>query len=333
MRNSIIFLLLLALAGCSDYASSPAVKFTGAAQGTYYAITYYDKEQRDFQEEIDSLLDAFDMSASVYQPFSVISRINANQSDSTDRIFRQVFSKGMEISALTNGAFDMTVMPLVNAWGFGFKDPEKLPGQKVDSLMQYVGYNKIWIEDNRIKKADKHVMIDFNAIAQGYSVDLVGKFLEKKGIENYLVDIGGEVLAIGKKPGLGLWKVGIEKPAEKSTSPRSIKAVVSLKNRALATSGNYRKYYVKDGVRYSHTINPKTGYPVKHFMLSASVMARDAVTADAYATAFMVMGLEKAKDFLSQQDDLEAYFIYTSPKGVMQTYLTPGMRRFMDVEE
>lgn len=333
MRNTFILLIIIALAGCKNFTSGPAVKLTGAAQGTYYAVTYYDDEQRNFQQEIDSLLDAFDMSASVYQPFSVISRINANKSDSTDSIFRKVFSIGMEISEVTNGAFDMTVMPLVNAWGFGFKDPEKLPEQKVDSLMQYVGYNKIRIKNQKIKKANKHVMIDFNAIAQGYSVDLVGKFLEKKGIENYLVDIGGEVLAKGKKPGLGLWKVGIEKPAENSTSPRSIKAVVSLKNRALATSGNYRKYYVKDGVRYSHTINPKTGYPVEHFMLSASVMARSAVTADAYATAFMVMGLEKAKKFLSQQDDLEAYFIFTSPEGVMRTYITPGMRRFMDVEE
>ncbi len=333
MRNIFILLMLLALAGCKNFNSGPAVKLTGAAQGTYYAVTYYDEEQRDFQQEIDSLLDAFDMSASVYQPSSVISLVNSNQSDTVDEIFREVFLKGIEVAQITDGAFDMTVMPLVNAWGFGFKDPEMLPEDKVDSIMQYVGYKKVSLNGDRIIKTNENVMIDFNAIAQGYSVDLVGSFLEEQGIENYLVDIGGEVLANGKKPGLGLWKVGIEKPTENSTSPRTIKAVVSLKNRALATSGNYRKYYEKNGVRYSHTINPKTGYPVKHFMLSASVMARDAATADAFATAFMVMGLDKAKEMVAQRDDLEAYFIFTNPEGVMRTHATPGMRRFMDVEE
>ncbi len=333
MKNTLILLTIVALAGCKSFNSGPAVKFSGAAQGTYYAVTYYDKEQRDFQPEIDSLLSAFDMSASVYQPSSVISLVNSNQTDTVDDIFREIFLKGMEVARITDGAFDMTVMPLVNAWGFGFKDPEKLPEDKVDSIMQYVGYKKIKLNGNRIIKSNKNVMIDFNAIAQGYSVDLVGSFLEEQGIENYLVDIGGEVLANGKKPGLGLWKVGIEKPTENSTSPRTIKAVVSLKNRALATSGSYRKYYEKNGVRYSHTINPKTGYPVKHFMLSASVMAKDAATADAFATAFMVMGLDKAKEMVAQRDDLEAYFIFTNPEGVMRTYATPGMRRFMDVEE
>jgi thiamine biosynthesis lipoprotein len=333
MRNIFILLMLLALAGCKNFHLGPAVKLTGAAQGTYYAVTYYDEEQRDFQQEIDSLLDAFDMSASVYQPSSVISLVNSNQSDTVDEIFREVFLKGIEVAQITDGAFDMTVMPLVNAWGFGFKDPEMLPEDKVDSIMQYVGYKKVSLNGDRIIKTNENVMIDFNAIAQGYSVDLVGSFLEEQGIENYLVDIGGEVLANGKKPGLGLWKVGIEKPTENSTSPRTIKAVVSLKNRALATSGNYRKYYEKNGVRYSHTINPKTGYPVKHFMLSASVMARDAATADAFATAFMVMGLDKAKEMVAQRDDLEAYFIFTNPEGVMRTHATPGMRRFMDVEE
>lgn len=333
MRSTLILLIIVALSGCKNFNSGPAVKLSGAAQGTYYAVTYYDKGQRDFQQEIDSLLDAFDMSASVYQPSSVVSMVNSNQSDTVDEIFRKVFLQGMDVAQITDGAFDMTVMPLVNAWGFGFKDPDKLPEDKVDSIMQYVGYEKIRLNGNHIIKTNENVMIDFNAIAQGYSVDLVGAFLEKQGIENYLVDIGGEVLANGKKPGLGLWKVGIEKPTENSTSPRTIKAVVSLKNRAMATSGNYRKYYEKNGVRYSHTINPKTGYPVKHSMLSASVMARDAVTADAFATAFMVMGLDKAKEMVNQREELEAYFIFTNPEGVMRTYATPGMRRFMDVEE
>ncbi|MGM0566465.1 MAG: FAD:protein FMN transferase [Bacteroidota bacterium] len=325
--------IVVVFSACDNSWTREPVKVSGKAQGTYYAVTYFDKKGRDFKPQIDSLLTAFDMTASVYKPNSVISKINNNESRETDAIFRDIFRAAASISQQTEGAFDVTVMPLVNAWGFGYEDPEELEEPKVDSLLQYIGYNKVWLDGKTLMKALPEVKVDFNSIAQGYSVDLIGSFLEGEGIENYLVDVGGEVLAKGKKPGKGLWKVGIEKPAESSNSPRTVKAVVSLKNRALATSGTYRKYYERDGVRYSHTINPKTGYPVDHTLLSVSVMAPNAMLADAYATAFMVMGLQDAREFLKNQADLDGYFIYSNENGKMRTYATGGMRRFMDTED
>lgn len=333
MKVKLTSLLLVLMFSCDSAINQDPVKIEGLAQGTYYAVTYYDKEQRDFQPQIDSLLDAFDMTASVYQKGSVISRINDNSSDATNKVFRDIFLTADSISRETGGAFDITVMPLVNAWGFGYQDPEKLDKKQIDSVLKYVGYEKVRMKNNRIVKDFPELKIDFNSIAQGYSVDLIGGFLEEKGVKNYLVDVGGEVLAKGKKPGLGLWKVGIEKPAENSTSSREIKAVVSLKNRALATSGTYRKYYEKEGIRYSHTINPETGYPVEHTLLSVSVMASNAMLADAYATAFMVMGLEEAKNYLKTNDSLEGYFIYSNKSGKLRTYATSGMRRFIDTED
>lgn len=325
--------IIVVFSACNNSWTREPVKISGKAQGTYYAVTYFDKESRSFQPQIDSLLSAFDMTASVYKTNSVISKINNNESRETDAIFRDIFRAAASIAQQTQGAFDITVMPLVNAWGFGYEDPSRLEEPKVDSLLQYVGYDKVWLDGKMLMKALPEVKIDFNSIAQGYSVDLIGEFLEGEGIENYLVDVGGEVLAKGKKPGKGLWKVGIEKPAENSNSPRTIKAVVSLKNRALATSGTYRKYYERDGVRYSHTINPKTGFPVDHTLLSASVMAPNAMLADAYATAFMVMGLQDAKEFIKSQADLDGYFIYSNQNGKIRTHATGGMRRFMDTED
>ena len=325
--------IMWTLSACDNSWTQEPIKISGEAQGTYYAVTYFDKQERDFQPQIDSLLSAFDMTASVYVPNSVISKINMNESRETDEIFRDIFKAAASISQQTDGAFDITVMPLVNAWGFGYEDPEKFEEPKVDSILDYVGYSKVWLEGQTLMKASPEVKMDFNSIAQGYSVDLIGQFLETKGIENYLVDVGGEVLAKGKKPGKGLWKVGIEKPAESSNSPRTVKAVVSLKNRALATSGTYRKYYEREGVRYSHTIDPNTGFPVDHTLLSVSVMAPNAMLADAYATAFMVMGLDDAKAFLKNHTELDGYFIYSNERGKMRTFATGGMRRFMDTED
>lgn len=329
----VVVLLLVGVISCNNITNNDPVKFDGLAQGTYYSITYFDKQQRNFNYEIDSILKAFDLTASIYHPESVISQINSNETVCTNQDFKDIFLKGMEVSAASNGAFDMTVMPLVNAWGFGFKNKEKVDESLIDSLLQFVGYSKVQLVDGAIEKENAGVMIDFNSIAQGYSVDLVGEFLSQKGIENFLVDIGGEVLAKGSKPGLGLWKVGVEKPSLESNSPRVIKAVVSLKDRAIATSGTYRKYYEKDGVRFSHTIDPKTGYPVQHSMLSATVLAKNACEADAYATAFMVMGLEKSKAFLKDHDDMDGYFIFSNEQGKLRSYATPGMRRFIDTED
>lgn len=330
MKNLIaLSFILVGLISCRNFTTPEPVKLHGEAQGTYYAITYYDNEERNFSEEIDSLLSYFDQVASEYEPNSMISKVNKNQPYELNDIFLDIYKEGMEVSRKTDGKFDMTVMPLVNAWGFGFETRKKLDSAQVDSILQFVGYEKIRLQNRRLIKEKPEIRLDFNSIAQGYSVDWLANFLESKGIENYLVDVGGEVFARGNKPGGHPWKVGIEKPAQNKTDAREIKDVVALKDKALATSGSYRKYYEEDGVRYSHTINPETGYPVKHSLLSVSVLADETVTADAYATAFMVMGLEESKNFINKNPDLEAYFIYSDRDGKLKTHYTQGVREIL----
>jgi thiamine biosynthesis lipoprotein len=333
MKNLSALLLFssVCLISCSNFNNKKEVKIDGLAQGTYYAITYYDKEGINYQAAIDSFFKAFDMSASVYLEESIISRLNNNDSTAiADEAYTYIFNKSMEVSRKTDGAFDITVMPLVNAWGFGFTDPMKLDSSKVDSILPLVNYENVQLINGRLIKKYPGIKIDFNAIAQGYSADLIGKILESKGIEDYLIDVGGEVLAKGTKPGNKMWKVGIEKPAENADDERKLNAVVNLKNKALATSGNYRRFFVKDGRKYSHTIDPKTGFPVNHTVLSASVLAKDCITADAYATAFMVMGLEKIKIFLKQNPDLEAYIIYTEPDGRLSAWTSNGLEELIE---
>jgi len=333
MKNLLAMLLFFSmyLFSCSNFSNKKEVKIEGLAQGTYYAITYYDKEGINYQTAIDSFFKAFDMSASVYLEESIISRLNNNDSTAiADEAFKYIFNKSMEVSRKTEGAFDITVMPLVNAWGFGFTDPMKLDSAIVDSILPLVNYRNIKLVNGKLIKNNPEIKVDFNAIAQGYSADLIGKILESKGIENYLIDVGGEVLAKGTKSGNKMWKVGIEKPAENADDARKLNAVVNLKNKALATSGNYRRFFVKDGIKYSHTIDPKTGFPVNHTILSTSVMANDCITADAYATAFMVMGLEKIKSFLKQNPDLEAYIIYAEPNGRLATWTSNGLKELIE---
>ncbi len=334
MKNiiSILLILTVSMSACRQEKELP-VYLTGEAQGTYYAITYFDPQMRNFQTEIDSLFRAFDLSASVYVKESIISRFNNNDTSVVaDKVFETVFNKAQEVSKATDGAFDISVMPLVNAWGFGFKKKENVTQAMVDSLLPLVGYQKVSLVNGRLIKENSAMMIDYNAIAQGYTSDLIGDFLKNKGIDNYLVDVGGEVLGKGKKPNGDFWKVGIEKPAKDSLSERNIQITIELKDKALATSGNYRKYYMQGGQRFSHTIDPKTGYPVQHSMLSVSVLADDCMTADAYATAFMVMGLEKTKEFLKTHNDLDAYVIYDE-NGQYKSWNSEGFNSVMNEKD
>lgn len=309
-------------------------RFEGETQGTYYAISIVSSDSSGIQTAVDSLLHRFDSSASVYKPNSIISRINSNDSSIlADETFQTIFTKAMEVSGITNGAFDITVGPLVNAWGFGLSNRMQMDQHRVDSLLAFVGYTKIRMEGQRLVKADPRIRIDYNAIAQGYAVDLVGQFLLSKGMKSYLIDIGGEVVAQGTKPDGSAWNVGIELPAADADAERQIQAVVRLKNMALSTSGNYRKYYEEDGVRYSHTIDPSTGYPVKHSLLSVSVLAPDCMTADAFATAFMVMGVEKGKEFLKTQSKVDAYFIFSNQEGKLETYYSKGFENILNKQE
>lgn len=297
----------------------------GQAQGTYYSIVYYDNDRREFQYEIDSILKDFDQSVSLWVPNSIISRVNNNDSlVKLDEYFVDNFMLSKEIAKKTNGAFDPTVGSLVRAWGFGFDAEKKVNQSIIDSILQFTGHEKVRMENGKVVKEDERTTFDFNAVAQGYSVDLLGDFLESMDIINYLVDVGGEVKGSGKKPDGSAWKVGIEKPADNMNDSRDLKAIVELYDKSIATSGNYRKFYEENGIRYSHTINPVTGYPVQHSLLSVSVMAENTAVADAYATSFIVMGLEKSKDYLSKNQDLEAYFIFSDNEGNYQTYLTDG---------
>lgn len=323
--KKLLSLFFLLVGACTQIQNVQPVHLMGEAQGTYYAITYYDNEQRDFQFEIDSILRGFDQSVSLWVPGSIISRVNQNDSlVELDDYFVQNFMLAKKIATKTNGAFDLTVGSLVRAWGFGFDAEKKADEKIIDSILQFTGYENVFIEKGRVVKKDHRTSFDFNAIAQGYSVDLIGEYLEDRGIDNYLVDIGGEVKGKGRKPDGSYWKVGIERPAQNQSDQRDLKVVISVQNKSVATSGNYRKFYEENGVRYSHTINPKTGYPVQHSLLSVSVLAGNTAVADAYATAFMVMGLEKSKEYLEDKKELEVFFIYSDENGDYQTFATDG---------
>jgi FAD:protein FMN transferase len=328
-----IVVFIIIFTSCRHRPEPVLLKFGGETQGTYYAITYYADDSINIQPSVDSLLKRFDSTASTYKPNSIISRLNANDpSARADEMFTVIFRKAMEVSEKTLGAFDITVGPLVNAWGFGLSNRLKMDQHKVDSLLPLVGYHKVMLDNGRLIKTDPRIKIDYNALAQGYSVDVVAGFLDSKGIQSYLIDIGGEVLARRTKPGGEKWSVAIELPSKNANDERKIQAVVNLQDMAISTSGSYRKYYEENGVRYSHTIDPVTGYPVRHSTLSTSVIAKDCITADAYATAFMVMGVEKGKDFLKKHPKLEVYFIYTAPDGSLKTYYTKGFAKLLKKE-
>jgi len=329
----LIFTIALVFSSCNEEKDLTKVMFTGQAQGTYYAVTYYNEDGRSYQHEIDSILALYDKSVSVYLDNSIITRVNNNDSlVETDSYFNENFVKSMEVSEKSNGAFDVTVGPLINAWGFGLEKQEKIDSLLIDSILSFVGYRKVELHDNKVIKQDPRMVINYNAIAQGYSVDILGKYLEQEGISNYLIDIGGEVIGKGTKENEKPWIVGIQVPTESKDGKIEAETLVSLKDKALATSGSYRKYYEKDGMRYSHTIDPATGYPVKHSLLSVSVMAKDGITADAWATAFMVMGVEKAVKYLETQEDLDAHFIFSSTEGELQTYTTKGIEELLVTE-
>ena len=326
-RNLLIGLIaMLLLSACGPRQIEPRfVNIRGIVFGTYYSISYYDQDGTIYQAEIDSILEDFNQSLSYYQPHSVISRINRNETDMVDEYFREVFLRSQEISEATDGAFDATVSPLVNAWGFGFQERATITRAKIDSILQFVGYEKVSIEGYRIIKEDDRIQFDFNAIAKGYASDVVGAFLETQGVEIYMVEIGGDLITKGVKPDDSKWRIGLEKPAEHYDDPQDWEFYVEMHNRAVASSGSYRRYYEEGGQRYSHTIDPSTGYPVDHNLLSVSVFAPDAMTADGYATAFMVMGFEMAREFVEGKPSLDAYFIFSEGPDEYGTYATPGL--------
>lgn len=324
----IAFLLLI---NCKHEANK-TIKIAGNAQGTTYQITWLSENKSDYKEAVDSILKKIDSSLSTYLPVSIISKINKNDTAViVDDYFTDVFNKAIEISEKTNGLFDVTVAPVINAWGFGFTKKAMVDSTMIDSLLDFIGYKMVRLEEKRLVKEKPQVMLDFNAIAQGYTVDVLASYLESKSIVNYLVELGGEVKAKGKNNNDKYWAIGIDQPNEVMTDDRPLKAIIKLKDRALATSGNYRKFYIEDGKKYAHIIDPYTGYPAKHNLLSATVLADDCMTADAYATAFMVMGAEKSKQFLSEHKELQldVFFIYDE-KGVWKTYTSETLKEWTE---
>lgn len=283
----------------------------GKVFGTFYNIIYQQPQGKNLNDSIIKAFQEFDASLSTFNQTSTISKINRNESDSTDYFFRKMYEEAQRVSSLTNGAFDITVAPLVNAWGFGFKQ-EVFPTQTtIDSILQYVGYEKISLKNNFLQKQDSRIQIDASAIAKGFSVDIVANLLEKNGCENFLVDIGGEIVAKGKNPKGEKWTIGINKPTESPIQTGEIQSVLYSNDIAMATSGNYRQFYYKDGKKYAHTIDPKTGQPVQHQLLSATIIAPTCMTADAFATACMVMGTEKSIALCDSIAEIEGFFIYS----------------------
>jgi thiamine biosynthesis lipoprotein len=331
-----IIILLIAFAGSLLFScreSARYIRHEGFTQGTYYRVTYeipkgIDVDTfRTYEKEIVQLLHDFSASLSIYDPSSLISHINRNDPAATvDDYFRTVFNKSAEVHKASDGVFDITIAPIVNLWGFGFtSDSPEMNPEKIDSLLQYVGMPKIRIEGDTVVKDLPGVMLDVNAIAKGYSVDVVADFLKKKGCRNYLVDIGGECLAQGVNTSGDIWRVGVERPAEHAAYGEDYQAIVRLNNRSMATSGNYRRFFEIDGVKYAHTIDVKTGYPVRHNLLSATVIADDCMTADAWATVCMASGLDKSIEILQQHPEFEALLIYSDEKGNYKAYATKGL--------
>lgn len=304
------------------------VVLQGFAQGSYYAITYYDMEGRDFQPEVDSLFHAVDLSVNLWVENSVISKVNRNEDVILDNIFIDNFNIAQKAAELSDGYFDPTIAPLVNVWGFSSDTSQlsSLTSHLIDSLKELVDYRNVRIEDGKLMKANPAMKLDFNAIAQGYTSDMIGAFLESKGVTNFIVDVGGEIMARGHKPDGRPWVVGIEKPAADWDSERVIQQRVELSDKGIVTSGSYRKYVERDGKRYSHCIDPKTGYPVEHQLLSATVIASTSVWADALASICMVMGMERSLELINSLDGVEVYYIFVNDLGELETFATEGFK-------
>ena len=299
-------------------------KCSGSVFGTEYHITY--QNGGDIHNELKEVMADVDNSLSPFNKESVITAINNGNNVEADSMFTDVFDMAKNVAEETQGAFDITVAPLVNAWGFGFKNKIDVSKEKIDSIRKYVGFEKVHMENGKVIKEDKNIMLDCSAIAKGYGVDAVGRYLEKKKIRNYMVEIGGEIRVKGCNPEGRLWKVGISKPIDDSLNVNGeIQEVLMVSDIAIATSGNYRNFYIKDNKKYAHTIDPRTGYPVQHSILSSTVVAPTCALADAYATSFMVVGLDEAKKILARHKELQAYFIYTDSKGKMATWCTKDL--------
>lgn len=306
----------------------------GKAQGTTFSIKYLDAKNRDLQTQIDSILVDFDKSLSTYRPDSEISTFNKTEIDSIQfgfPYFYPVLKASKEIFEISQGAFDPTIAPLVNAYGFGFTKAQDLTENQIKNILQLVDFKLITFNQKSVKKLKKGVTLDFNAIAQGFSVDVVADYLKTLDINDFMVEIGGEIVCSGKNQDNKTWGIGIKNPILAEKGETATKAVVLLDNKALATSGNYEKFYIKDGKKFAHILSPLTGKPAQQNILSATVVADNAMIADGFATVFMVLGLDKAKEIITKNPtkNLEVYLIYANEKGELVSFMTEKMKKMI----
>ena len=330
----LILAILLVYPSCKN--TKPVYdSFTGFIQGTTYSIVYENNGKLDpvtMKQNTEKILHDFDLSLSLYNDSSVLSRINRNESVIPDSSFIEVFNLSREISALTGGAFDVTVGPLVKAWGFGPDEHKNFSESKRDSLLKLVGMEKLSLVNGKIIKSDPGITLDFNAIAQGYSVDVVCGYFDRLKIRSYLVEIGGEVKVKGNKGG-NPWRIGIDRPEDYNMLPgNKLQAVISIEDKAISTSGNYRAFYVENGIKYSHTIDPRTGYPAKNQLLSVTILADQCAFADGIATACMVIGKDSSIKFIIE-NKLDGYLIYSDDNGNFQTWISENLKKYISETE
>lgn len=327
-------MVLLSLSACKEkqYFHNEGIAF-----GTSYHITY--KATEDLQKGIEAEMDKFNSSLSTYDSTSTISRFNRSGTEpfdlSKDPWMLKMVQESLRFSELSNGAFDITVAPLVNLWGFGPKAKSDPTQAKIDSLRNFVGYKLLKLEKDHLTKSDPRMQLDCGAIAGGYASDIIAEFLKDHGADDYMVEIGGEIVLSGKNPEGNKWRIGINKPVDDSTSTNNdVEKVLVLTNKALSTSGNYRSFYLKDGKKYAHTIDPHTGYPVQHSLLSATIIANDCFTADALATACMVIGVDSAMTLIESlhSKGVEAFFIYNEGGPENKTKYTSSFETFLEKE-
>lgn len=325
----IVFLLFLIVGSIyiiRQQNTMPYQHNTGQIFGTTYHITY--QSDKDLHREILQRLQLVDQTFSTFNDESIISKINRNEPVKLNQMFIEVFDLAKTVSKDTHGAFDITVAPLVNVWGFGFKSGTPPTKAVIDSLRHLTGYEKVKLIGSKVRKQDPRIMLDCSAIAKGYGSDVVAQYLRSRDVENFMIEIGGEIVVQGNSDKRLPWKIGVTKPTDDSTQVNNeLQTVLNVSNTAMATSGNYRRFYYKNGKKYAHTIDPKTGYPVQHNILSATVLANTCAKADAYATSFMVLGLEKTQQVLQHHPDLMVYLIYANGQGKNKVWYSPSLKK------
>ncbi len=325
----IFYLIFLIFFSCSSKDNNVLVYNSGEAQGSYYHIKYMSDNGLDYHSDIDSIFMKVDSSLSIYKKYSLISRLNSGEIFKTDSLFNIVFNAAKRVYIETEGNFDCSVTPLINAWGFYKEilgDSIVVDSTKFRSILNYVGFDKIQLIRDSLLLPEK-MSLDFNSIAQGFTVNLIASHLEDRDVRNYLIEVGGEILAKGKNDDGEIWKIGVDKPNEFIDSGNRFQFILNLEDKALATSGNYRKFYEINGVKYSHMINPFTGFPTRNNLLSVTVIHDDCMLADAYATSFMVMGVKQTKRYVGKNPEIEIYLIYTGEDGNWRTYISPNMKK------